>query len=155
MIKLTQIILLSLLIVSCNSNEKKTETTAQISQDKTQSQDNKELKASISRGKIVYGDMCVTCHMTNGKGVPKAFPPLADSDYLRDNQTKSIIGVKKGMSGEMVVNGTTYNSAYPIFEVTPDKKIVWKIKANKTLGKPVHVQAIKLNENPANFELSK
>ena len=38
------------------------------------------------------------------------FPPLADSDYLRENQSKSIKGIKNGMSGEMVVNGITYNN---------------------------------------------
>jgi mono/diheme cytochrome c family protein len=54
--------------------------------------------------------MCITCHLANGKGVPNAFPPLANSDYLRDNQDKSIKGIKKGMSGKIVVNGTTYNS---------------------------------------------
>ncbi|EDP70294.1 probable nitrite reductase [Flavobacteriales bacterium ALC-1] len=74
-------------------------------------QANQKLKASIERGKIVYNDMCVTCHLVDGKGVPKAFPPLVNSDYLRNNQDKSIKGVKKGMSGEMIVNGITYNSA--------------------------------------------
>ena len=48
--------------------------------------------------------------MSNGKGAPKAFPPLAQSDYLKENQEASIRGVKKGMSGEIVVNGVTYNS---------------------------------------------
>ncbi len=56
-------------------------------------------------------------------------------------------------SGNLIC--TTYNSPYPIFEITPDKEVVWKIKADKTLGKPLHVQSINLNENPANFELRK
>ena len=101
--KLTQIILASVLIASCNS-------TSQV-ENKSKSQDNTELKASIDRGKIVYSDMCVTCHMANGKGVPRAFPPLADSDFLREKQTESIKAVKNGLSGEIIVNGITYNSA--------------------------------------------
>tara|TARA_R100001369_G_scaffold3540_8_gene11002 strand:+ start:50522 stop:50785 length:264 start_codon:yes stop_codon:yes gene_type:complete len=48
--------------------------------------------------------------MPNGKGVPRAFPPLADSDYLRKNQVESIKAVKNGMSGKIVVNDLTYNS---------------------------------------------
>ena len=35
---------------------------------------------------------------------------MADSDYLREKQTESIKAVKNGMSGEIVVNGETYNS---------------------------------------------
>jgi len=92
-----------LLLASCNSNVKKDNRV-------TQKQDSTGLKASIERGKTVYNDMCVTCHLPNGKGVPKAFPPLADSDYLRENQTQSIKAVKYGMSGEITVNGITYNS---------------------------------------------
>ena len=92
-----------LLLASCNSNVKKTIVSLK-------KQDSTGLKASIERGKTVYNDMCVTCHLPNGKGVPKAFPPLADSDYLRENQTQSIKAVKYGMSGEITVNGITYNS---------------------------------------------
>jgi len=92
-----------LLLASCNSNVKKDNRVAQ-------KQDSTGLKASIERGKTVYNDICVTCHLPNGKGVPKAFPPLADSDYLRENQTQSIKAVKYGMSGEITVNGITYNS---------------------------------------------
>ncbi len=35
---------------------------------------------------------------------------MAKSDYLKENQEASIKGIKKGMSGEIVVNGITYNS---------------------------------------------
>ncbi|REE24520.1 c-type cytochrome [Winogradskyella pacifica] len=97
-----------LALVSCNSNTKKSNTIAQ--NHNTVNQDNPKLIASIERGKIVYNDMCITCHLPNGKGVPRAFPPLADSDFLRENQTESIKAVKYGMSGEIVVNGITYNS---------------------------------------------
>ncbi len=103
MIKSIKIIVLFLIITSCHSNEKKKMDTAQ-------NQESLKLEASIKRGKIVYSDMCITCHLADGKGVFKAFPPLADSDYLKANQSESIKGVKKGMSGEMVVNGVTYNS---------------------------------------------
>ncbi len=68
------------------------------------------LKASMSRGKLIYEDFCVTCHLTNGEGVENTFPPLANSDYLRNNREASIRGVKYGQRGEMVVNGVTYNN---------------------------------------------
>ena len=39
---------------------------------------------SYANGQMLYEDFCMLCHMANGKGVPKAFPPLANSDYLKD-----------------------------------------------------------------------
>ena len=69
-----------------------------------------ELKESMARGKMVYADFCVTCHLENGEGVPYTFPPLAKSDYLANNREASIRGVKYGQRGEMVVNGETYNN---------------------------------------------
>ena len=73
-------------------------------------QDSNELKESMARGKEIYADFCVTCHLENGEGVPHTFPPLAQSDYLRKNRMESIKGVKYGQQGELVVNGITYNN---------------------------------------------
>ena len=68
-------------------------------------------KTYQSEGQLIYEDFCVSCHLPNGKGVPKAFPPLANSDFLKENQDLSIKAVKYGMTGEILVNGVTYNSA--------------------------------------------
>ncbi len=72
-------------------------------------QDSK-LQESIKRGSELYADFCVTCHLEKGEGVKNTFPPLANSDYLQNNRTESIAGVKYGQRGEIVVNGVTYNS---------------------------------------------
>ena len=106
---LIKFILLGLILSSCNSKEKKS-TKVEYPEKTSMQTTDPDLKASMELGKLTYNDMCITCHMANGKGVPKAFPPLANSDYLRDNQTESIKGVKKGMSEEIVVNGITYNT---------------------------------------------
>lgn len=90
------ILILSLCIVSCNSDKKATTP--------------KNFDTSYKLGQEVYNSLCITCHLENGKGVPKAFPPLANSDFLKNNQEKSIKGLKFGMSEEIVVNGVTYNS---------------------------------------------
>lgn len=70
----------------------------------------KELAESIERGKVIYADFCVTCHLENGEGVLNTFPPLAKSDYLAKNREASIRGVKYGQRGEMTVNGVVYNN---------------------------------------------
>ena len=71
---------------------------------------NSDFKKSITRGEIVYNELCTTCHLPNGEGVPKVFPPLANSDYLKNNPELSIKSVKYGLSGKIVVNGVTYNN---------------------------------------------
>lgn len=68
------------------------------------------LEESIERGKEIYTDFCITCHLEAGEGVAGAFPPLAKSDYLIKNRALSIRGVKFGQQGEIQVNGQTYNS---------------------------------------------
>ncbi len=70
----------------------------------------KELAESMARGKEIYADFCVTCHLENGEGVLNTFPPLAKSDYLANNRIPSIRGVKYGQRGEITVNGVIYNN---------------------------------------------
>lgn len=101
MIKIINLLLVLSLFLSCKSEKK---TNDFYGSNTHSNQD------SIERGKIVYNDLCVTCHLADGKGVEKVFPPLANSDYLRSNQTESIIAVKNGMNGEIMVNGVLYNS---------------------------------------------
>ena len=68
----------------------------------------KNFQVSYDLGKIVYEDLCINCHLDNGKGVLKAFPPLAGSDFLKNNQAESIKGVKFGMQEDITVNGVIY-----------------------------------------------
>jgi len=68
------------------------------------------LEQSVSRGKEIYGELCVTCHLPNGKGVPGAFPPLHPSDWLVNKRKESIHAVKYGLKGEILVNGMSYNN---------------------------------------------
>ncbi|MDN3670574.1 cytochrome c [Echinicola jeungdonensis] len=67
------------------------------------------LKESIKRGKEVYNDFCLQCHMADGQGVKDAFPPLAESDFLLQKRKESIKAVMYGMSGEITVNEVVYN----------------------------------------------
>lgn len=68
------------------------------------------LKESIKRGKTIYTEFCISCHMADGKGIDGTFPPLAEADFLLNNREKSIRAVKYGISGEIKVNGKTYNN---------------------------------------------
>jgi nitrite reductase (NO-forming) len=63
----------------------------------------------IERGKQVYLQTCFVCHQVDGVGVAGQIPPLVKSDYLMADKQRSIRGVLQGQTGEMVVNGKTYN----------------------------------------------
>ena len=80
------------------------------SSDKRMAQNTTPMLQDFSEGKEIYNDFCMQCHMPNGEGVPKAIPPLAKSDYLTNNRLESIKAIKYGLSGEITVNGKTYNS---------------------------------------------
>ena len=80
-----------------------------------------ELKESMARGAFLYEDFCMNCHMPKGEGVPSAFPPLADSDYLMQKREESIKAVKYGLSGEITVNGEIYNSSMASLGLSNDE----------------------------------
>lgn len=98
---------LILLSYSCDVSVKK-EAIAMVSHDSLQDD---KLRASIARGEGIYMDFCMNCHMADGSGVGRTYPPLANSDYLMQKQDESIRGIKYGMDGKVVVNGQTYNNA--------------------------------------------
>ncbi len=73
----------------------------------------KTLEDRMKMGKTVYTQSCAACHQTDGAGIPGAFPPLAKSDYLNADKKRAIGIVKNGLSGEITVNGSKFNSVMP------------------------------------------
>ncbi len=72
-----------------------------------------EFEKSRIRGEKVYQEYCIVCHGKEGAGIEGVFPPLANSDYLAKYPEKAIRGIKYGQSGEIVVNGISYNNVMP------------------------------------------
>ncbi len=71
------------------------------------------LKSSMERGKLLY-KTCAGCHNKGGEGYAKISPPLAKSDFLKNNKTARIIQIVKfGLEGEIKVNGEIYNGKMP------------------------------------------
>ncbi|WP_369994307.1 copper-containing nitrite reductase [Winogradskyella sp.] len=70
----------------------------------------KSVEEQIEFGKKVYMQTCFACHQGEGQGIPNAFPPLANSDYLNADVKRAIDVVVNGLSGEITVNGEKYNS---------------------------------------------
>ena len=71
------------------------------------------LSASVERGKTVYESNCMSCHMVDGAGLEGAFPPLANTDRLKD-KARLVKIVVNGLSGPIEVKGTQYD-----MEMTP------------------------------------
>ncbi|MBN8538574.1 MAG: nitrite reductase, copper-containing [Deltaproteobacteria bacterium] len=80
----------------------------------------KTLEDRISMGKNVYTQNCAACHQPDGKGVSGAFPPLAGSDYLKNDVNKVISVVKKGLSGSIKVNGDKYDGVMPSLSLSDE-----------------------------------
>lgn len=60
-------------------------------------------KEIMVRGKAVYDQYCLSCHMPNGLGVPRMAPSLSKSKYVLGSKTKMIRIVLRG-SDEFPVN---------------------------------------------------
>lgn len=75
-------------------------------------------------GKALYETNCAACHQVTGAGIPGAFPPLAQSDYLAEiGKEGAIKNVLHGFSGEITVNGTTYNGVMPPMAYLSDEQV--------------------------------
>ena len=59
--------------------------------------------------------------MEQGEGIESVFPPLAKSDYLMVDKKRSIQQILYGASGEIKVNGTTYNGDMPAINLTDEE----------------------------------
>jgi len=70
----------------------------------------KSLAEKMESGKQIYMQTCFACHQAEGQGIPSAFPPLANSDYLNADVDRAIGIILKGKTGEITVNGEKYNS---------------------------------------------
>lgn len=63
-----------------------------------------------------YVEVCQVCHQATGLGLEGAFPPLAGSEWVSGAAVVPIAIVLKGLQGEIVVKGKTYNGAMMAWE---------------------------------------
>ncbi|MCX6181874.1 MAG: cytochrome c [Bacteroidetes bacterium] len=80
-----------------------------------------DLEASVTRGKQTYTMYCQSCHMDQGQGLNKIYPPLAKSDYLMADKNRSILQVIEGAKGEMIVNGKKYSTPMAAIKLTDEQ----------------------------------
>ncbi|HPA01575.1 MAG TPA: cytochrome D1 domain-containing protein [Chiayiivirga sp.] len=121
--------------------------------------------AADNAGEKTYLQNCSACHQPDGKGLAGAFPPLANSDWLKGKTAKEVATtVLKGLQGEVVVNGETYNSVMPAQSHLTDAEIAdtinyvlssWGNKGGKIRASEVAAlrKSLAVSTDPAQGEL--
>ena len=125
------IVLLFALLVACNnappasqakSNVSTSSSAPQVHQAEATNVDQSKA-ARVERGEGLYAKHCTACHQATGQGLAGAFPPLAESDYLLADPERAVSIVLGGKSGEITVNGTTYNAVMPAMNYLSDQDV--------------------------------
>jgi nitrite reductase (NO-forming) len=71
-------------------------------------------------GKQIYTTICVGCHQPDGRGLANTFPPLAQSDFLMRDKDRVVRVLLQGLSGQITVNGRTFNNVMPKLPLTDE-----------------------------------
>ena len=74
------------------------------------SQEDVKLKQYYIDGQALYKLHCANCHQDNGQGLAGLYPPIAGSDFLKDNKNLILCSMRNGLKDTIVVNGKTYRA---------------------------------------------
>jgi nitrite reductase (NO-forming) len=108
-----------------------------------------DLEKSVAKGKEIYSVQCITCHLSKGEGIPTVYPPLANSDFLKNQPEKSISFLIYGASESITVNGIEYSGEMQNLKLTDEQvsdvmnyiRNSWGNKGEPL--KPSHILAIR------------
>lgn len=69
--------------------------------------------ATLAKGHSLFENNCSACHQAHGEGMPGVFPNLAKSDFLAADPQRAVHFVLHGHTGQITVNGVTYDGSMP------------------------------------------
>ena len=106
------LLLLAFIAVGCVSRTESTrpETSAKFDQ-------------YFVQGEQLYIKNCSNCHQKDGTGLGLIYPPINGSDYLPQNRNEVICLMRNGKSGELIVNGKSFNKEMPAMPLLSDLEI--------------------------------
>lgn len=81
------------------------------------------VQTAILRGKLVYSVNCLSCHQADGSGVPNLNPPLSKTEWVTGAKIRLIQMVLKGSSGQVEIDGETFNNSMPAQAHLTDQQI--------------------------------
>jgi mono/diheme cytochrome c family protein len=119
-------VLISVLFFSCqNASENK--KIPPVSTEKPATEINESLPSTPAGkehpGKAVYTQYCLTCHQTDGSGVPNMHPPLTPGSWVGKDPNELIAIMMKGLSGKIEVNGEVYKNFMPSHAQLTDEQL--------------------------------
>ncbi|GAB3635600.1 hypothetical protein GCM10027422_11900 [Hymenobacter arcticus] len=84
---------------------------------------NPALTASLTRGAVVYKNVCITCHMADGGGVPNMNPPLTKTEYVLGDKTRLAHIVLAGLAEPIEIDGNDYKQHMPAQAYLTDQQV--------------------------------
>ena len=90
---------------------------------KAPAQANIPLAASLARGQKVYKNVCITCHMADGGGVPNMNPPLIKTEYVLGDKARLAHIVLAGLAEPIEIDGNDYKQHMPPQNYLTDQEV--------------------------------
>lgn len=78
---------------------------------------------SLEAGETAYKTHCQACHQADGTGLAGAFPPLAGNSNIVGESAYMVENILTGLSGELKVNGVTYNGVMPAMSYLTNEEV--------------------------------
>jgi mono/diheme cytochrome c family protein len=75
-----------------------------------------DIAAMLEKGKQIFTTTCQACHQATGTGVPGAFPPLAESEWVNGPPKRMVAIILHGLQGEITVKGQNFQNVMPPFK---------------------------------------
>jgi mono/diheme cytochrome c family protein len=97
-----------------------------------------------NQGRVLYERNCQSCHMESGQGLGKLIPPVANADFVVDNKDELACMIRRGIQGEITVNGIVYDG------VMEGNLQLSDVEINNL----VHYILVDLNEQTSHFEIA-
>jgi len=81
------------------------------------------MAASLTRGAVVYKNVCITCHQADGGGVPNMNPPLIKTTYVLGDKTRLAHIVLAGLAEPIEIDGDEYKQHMPAQAYLTDQQV--------------------------------
>jgi mono/diheme cytochrome c family protein len=81
------------------------------------------LAASLTRGAVVYKNVCITCHQADGGGLPPINPPLIKTQYVLGDKARLAHIVLAGLAEPIEIDGEDYKQHMPAQNYLTDQQI--------------------------------
>jgi mono/diheme cytochrome c family protein len=70
----------------------------------------------VAAGERIYANNCASCHQASGQGIPGAFPPVIESEWVTGAPETLTRILLHGLQGPIEVAGQVYNGAMPAWK---------------------------------------